>query len=207
MPEIDYLSEDSILPQGQKYVCMSFLSDKTNVKTLTGIKIRGVFNTYEEACEHSKKVQSVDPAFNVYVGEMGKWCPYDPDPDSEAVKDSVYANEQLNSMMKAYLENQEKAKVYHEQRKNEMIRQNIVDNLATRKETLSSVKKELKHADGENKVSLESTIKSIEQQIAKMESKKSELDEQIQSTTQQLKSYQSGFDNAAQPDVNIGDKY
>ena len=81
MSKTDYLTEDAFLPAGQKYICMSFLTDKpaesteegvANVKktTLSGIKIRGAFETYEAACEHAKTVQSIDPYFNVFVGEM-----------------------------------------------------------------------------------------------------------------------------------------
>ena len=144
MTKMDLLTEDTINPKGQNFMCISFLTDKENKTTLSGVKVRGVFTTYEEACAHAKKLQSVDEYFNVFVGEMGKWLPFDPSPDSEAVKDSEYANEQLNSMMKSYMENQEKAKIYHEQRKNEMVRKNILDNLDTRQQNLDEIKKKMK---------------------------------------------------------------
>ena len=128
MQKVDYLTEDTLLPSDQKFVCLSFLTDKESKSTLSAVKIRGVFSSYDVACEHAKKLQTIDSAFNVFVGDMGKWLPFDPNPDSEAVKDSEYANEQLNNMMKGYLENQEKAKLFHEHRKNEMIRENIVSN-------------------------------------------------------------------------------
>mgnify|MGYP000085323662 CR=1 FL=1 len=132
MSKTDYLTEDNLFPDDQKFVCLSFLTDKENKTTLSGIKVRGAFSSYELACDHAKKIQTVDPSFNVFVGELGKWLPFDPNPDSEAVKNSEYANEQLNGMMKAYLENQEKAKLFHTQRKNEMVRNNVIDNLNTR---------------------------------------------------------------------------
>ena len=96
------------------------------------------FTTYEEACAHAKTLQTIDTYFNVFVGEMGKWLPFDPNPDS--VKDSEYANEQLNNMMKSYAENQEKAKIFHEHRKNELIRNNILENLQSRNENLKELK-------------------------------------------------------------------
>lgn len=190
MSKVDLLTEDTINPKGQNFICISFLTDKENKTTLSGIKIRGAFPTYEEACAHAKKLQAVDEYFNVFVGEMGKWLPFDPNPDSEAVKDSEYANDQLNSMMKSYMENQEKAKIYHEQRKNEMVRKNILDNLNTRQENLNDLKKKLKKSKNDaEKNNLQSSIDEIEKQISKMEEKKSELDTQIESLGNQLKGF------------------
>ncbi len=210
MSKVDYLTEDNLNPRDQLYVCISFLTDKLTtqeeeevekgavprqLKTLTGIKIRGSFATYEQASEHAKKLQGVDPAFNVFVGEVGKWLPFDPNPDSEYVKDSEYANEQLNNMMKSYMENQEKAKIYHEQRKNEQIRQNIVDNLKTSNNNLIETREQLEKAKRRNKTdkvaSLENSLKSIEEQIKKMEDKRKELDEKIDETMQQIKTTSS----------------
>jgi molecular chaperone DnaK (HSP70) len=190
MSNTDLLTEDTINPPGQQFICISFLTDKDNKTTLSGIKIRGAFPTYDAACEHAKKLQGVDNYFNVFVGEMGKWLPFDPNPDSEAVKNSEYANEQLNTMMKAYMENQEKAKIYHEQRKNEMVRKNILDNLTTRQENLNDIKKKLKKSKNpQEKNNLEKSLEEIEKQIAKMEEKKTELDGQIDSLGNQLKGF------------------
>jgi hypothetical protein len=190
MSKVDYLTEDSLLPSDQKYVCLSFLTDTENKTTLSGIKIRGVFETYDSACAHAKKLQSIDPAFNVFVGETGKWLPFDPNPDSKAVKDSEYANDQLNSMMKSYMENQEKAKVYHEQRKNEMMRQSILDNMDTTRTNLKELKDNYDKEESENeKLSLESKMKTIEEQIKTMENKKKNLDNQISETEAQLKRF------------------
>lgn len=196
MSQVDYLTDDTtLLPSDQKFVCISFLTDKENKSTLSGIKIRGTYSTYEAACEQAKKLQSIDQYFNVFVGEMGKWLPFDPNPDSEAVKDSEYASEQLNNMMKSYMENQEKAKVYHEQRKQEMVRQNIMENLQTRQENLTELNKKLtkakKHDKSDEVSMIEQNMKSIEEQIKKMEEKKIELDEQIESLSTQVKAYGS----------------
>lgn len=204
MSKVDYLTEDSILPPGQKFVCLSFLTDKENKTTLSGIKIRGVFETYDEACEHCKKLQTVDPAFNVFVGEMGKWLPFDPNPDSQAVKDSEYANDQLNNMMKGYLENQEKAKLYHEQRKNEMVRQNILDNLQARQDTIKDLKKKVKKADATEVDNIQKNITEIESQIKKMEEKKTEIDAQIENLSSQVKASSTITSQLAGPKV-IGD--
>lgn len=194
MSRVDYLTEDSILPQDQKFLCISFLSDPDSAatkKTLCGIKVRGCFETYEKACEHAKKLQSVDSYFNVFVGEVGKWLAYDPNPDSEYVKDSEYANEELNNMMKNYLENQEKAKLFHEQRKNELMKQNILDNISTINENMNEVKTKMKKASVQEKKDLNKNINTFENQIKKMNDKKKELDEQIEKIDEELKAFTS----------------
>ncbi len=190
MSNTDLLTEDTINPKGQNFVCVSFLTDQEKKSTLSAIKFRGAFPTYEEACAHAKKLQCVDTYFNVFVGDMGKWLPFDPNPDSEAVKDSEYANEELNNMMKSYMENQEKAKIYHEQRKNEMVRENLLDNINTRHQNLNEIKKKIKKSKNQDEKNLlQTNIDEIEKQIAKMEEKKSDLDKQIETLSSQLKGF------------------
>lgn len=185
------LTEDSINPSDQKFCCISFLTDKENKTSLCGIKIRGSFATYDEACAHAKNLQQVDEYFNVFVGEVGKWLPFDPEPDSEAVKNSEYGNEQLNQMMKAYMENQEKAKLYHEHRKNEMVKKNLLDSISERHNNLKDVKKKMKKtSDLLEKQKLEKSIESIEEQIKKMETKKTDVEESIAALEKELEMHQ-----------------
>jgi len=93
------------------------------------------------------------------------------------------------------MENQEKAKVYHEQRKQEMVRQNILENLQTRHDNLDDLTKKLNKAKKHEKIEevsmIEQNMKSIEEQIKKMEEKKNELDSQIESLSNKVKSYGS----------------
>jgi len=176
----DYLTEDSLLPSNQKYVCMSFLKpQKEDNTTLSGIKIRGVFEDYEGACKHAKRLQECDPYHHVFVGEMGKWLPHDPDPDSKYVKDFEYANEQLNSMMKSYVDNQDKAKLFHEQRKNDMVRKNIIDNMETQNKNMDELKDKLNIADETEKKDIEKRLKTMEDNINTMENKKKTIEEQL----------------------------
>ena len=185
---VDYLTEDTILPEGQKYVCISFLTDKENKTSLSGIKVRGTFSSYEVACEHAKKLQNIDPYFNVFVGESGKWLPFDPNPESDNFKDSEYANDQLNKMMKSYMESQEKAKLFHEQRKNELVRQNLLDNIKLRKDNLDELTNKLSLED-EDKQNLEESILNIENQIKAMEEKHKEVSDQLNLLDNELKKF------------------
>lgn len=188
MSSVNYLTDIiSLLPEGQKYVCLSFLTDKENNKTLTGIRFGGAFATYELACEQCKVLQQAEQYFNVYVGESGKWLPFDPSP--EQVQSSEYANQELNNMMKSYLENQEKAKLFHEQRKNEMVRKNILENLTNRKQNLEDVQNKLSLAKEDERKGLEETVKSIEENIRKMEEREKELNQQLNDISSQLEAF------------------
>jgi predicted small secreted protein len=123
----DYLFEDPSV-NNQKFVCISVLTPK-NFKEETKMhtmKVRGSYESYEEAKKRADFLRNIDPNVNVYVGEVGKWLPFDDDPEN--AKDHDYQNKRLNDMMKGYLENQEKAKEFHEQRKNEMILRSLKEN-------------------------------------------------------------------------------
>ena len=66
--------------------------------SIRGLKIRGVYDTLEEAQFRAKRLQQRDPQFNVFVGQVGFWLPWDPNPLS--ISNQEYANDQLNELMK-----------------------------------------------------------------------------------------------------------
>jgi hypothetical protein len=73
--------------------------------TVRGVKVRGSYNSKEEAVARSKKLQRMDPLHNIYVADVGKWLPWDPEPSE--VSEQEYAEEKLNTLMKKYKENEE----------------------------------------------------------------------------------------------------
>lgn len=118
--KVDHLNEDEPLT-GQKYVCISFLSPE-GIKncSVRGLKIRGVYADKADADKRAEELQKLDPDFDVFVGEVGKWLPWDPDPNS--VNDQVYQEKELNDLMKGYKDNLDKAKKMQSQRKADMIK-------------------------------------------------------------------------------------
>jgi hypothetical protein len=83
--------------------------------TVRGLKIRGVYASQEEAVARSKKLQRQDTLHNIFVGEVGKWLPWDPEPSD--VKEQEYAEDQLNSLMKKYKENEENREMFQRERR------------------------------------------------------------------------------------------
>jgi DNA repair exonuclease SbcCD ATPase subunit len=200
----DYLTEDPVI-QSLKYYCVSFFN-KFNVKQLVennneykeeifndsskesystdenilGFKIRGGFATLEDARAHAKKLSEIDPYHHIYVMEGGKWCAFimKESDTNNYVEQTEYANDQLNDMMKKYNENQDKAKVYHEFRKNQMVVKNIDENIKNREELLEHTKQELDNCtDKTNRVSIKEKLASIDDQLNKMLERKKELQE------------------------------
>ena len=87
--------------------------------TMRGIKVRGVFSSEAEAAVRAKRLQKADPSFNIYQGYVGKWMAWEP--DANKVGDQEYANEELNTLMKKYRENEESREVfYNDQKKSRM---------------------------------------------------------------------------------------
>jgi hypothetical protein len=82
--------------------------------SMRGVKVRGVFGNTKEAELKAKKLQTKDKYHNIFMGEMGKWTPWDPSPNE--VKDQEYNNDQLNTLMKKYKENEDSREKFFEER-------------------------------------------------------------------------------------------
>jgi hypothetical protein len=87
--------------------------------TVRGLKIRGTYSNKEEAVARSKKLQRLDTAHNIFVGEVGKWLPWDPEPSQ--VGEQEYAEEELNTLMKKYKENEDAKEVYEREKRTKMM--------------------------------------------------------------------------------------
>jgi uncharacterized phage infection (PIP) family protein YhgE len=209
MSKPDYLTEDNINPPDQGFICVSFFS-KNYIKqaidnnneyrpedqketystedNIFALKFRGAFSTYEEACRHAEKLRSVDQYHNVYVMENGKWCAFMIDDNDKYVKQTEHANEQLNDMMKKYMENQEKAKLYHEFRKNQMVKQSLEENLENRMSSVQETNDQLKETtDKEERKKLKDRREALEEQISKLEERRNDINEQTKILEEKLK--------------------
>lgn len=71
--------------------------------SVRGIKVRGVYDSVPEAKARVEAIRRFDEKFDVYVAEVGCWCPWSPYP--EDLQDQEYAETALNSLSKTYQEN------------------------------------------------------------------------------------------------------
>ena len=81
--------------------------------TVRGIKVRGVYDTLREAQVRAKVLQRRDPNFNVFLGQVGYWLPWDPNPHK--IDNQEYAEQELNELVKSYRENQEKKDMHFQE--------------------------------------------------------------------------------------------
>ena len=114
------LEQDYTTVPGQLYACLSVVGPECPQKNdKIGIKIRGAFNSREEAASHAKRLQKEDATFDIYVVDMYKWLLIPPDP--MAIEDAHYTNEKLEELMSGYKENQQMAAKMFEERKRDMM--------------------------------------------------------------------------------------
>jgi len=121
--------------------------------TMRGIKVRGVYDTHKEASIKAQTLRRKDPSFNIFIGQVGFWLPWDP--ECESVAEQEYQENQLNELVQKYKENLNCRDDLYEQVKNERVEK-------AKKEI--SVKKELIRSQNEVFVpeNNEDDIKNIE---------------------------------------------
>lgn len=113
------LEQDYTTVPGQLYACISLVGpDLPQKNDKFGLKIRGAFNTREEAASHAKRLQKEDATFDIYVVDMYKWLLIPPDRDH--IEDTHYNDEKLEEIMTKYKENQAQAAKMFEERKRGM---------------------------------------------------------------------------------------
>lgn len=114
------LEQDYTTVPGQLFACLSVVGPECPQKNdQFGIKIRGAFNSREEAASHAKRLQKEDATFDIYVVDMYKWLLIPPDPAK--IEDAHYTNEKLEELMSGYKENQAQAAKMFNERKRDMM--------------------------------------------------------------------------------------
>ena len=95
--------------------------------SVRGLKIRGVYNTQEEAEMRCKKLRELDPNHDIYVGHVGMWIPWDP--DAYKTGRVEFMEEELNQLHKEKVKNEERAKQEFENRIKETKKKAIQENI------------------------------------------------------------------------------
>lgn len=94
---------------------MEFDNQNNNQTSVRGVKIRGVYSTLKEAKVRASVLQKIDSRFHIYVVPVGYWVPSNPDPNKLSLKDQEYSNNELNTLVKSYLENESKKDTFYEE--------------------------------------------------------------------------------------------
>lgn len=107
---------------------------QTNVR---GLKVRGSFETQQEAELRCRMLREVDPNHDIFVGPVGMWMPWEP----EAYKTGrvEYLEKELNELMNHKAKNEMEAKQEFEARVKESKKKAIEENIKKAKETGSKL--------------------------------------------------------------------
>ena len=124
---------------GQNYALISVVSPQGGQKSENiCLKIKGVFNTLEDANKHAEMLQKIDSTFDIYVVEMYSWLLVPPD---TTLIEQKHVDSKLNEIIGGHRESQVKAKMYFEERKRELIENINIEN-DRRKEENEKMKEE-----------------------------------------------------------------
>jgi len=93
--------------------------------TVRGLKVRGTYDSLQEAEMRAKRLQKSDPNFNVFVGQVGFWLPWDPEP--KEIGEEQYLNDELNNLMSEYKANADKRDEVFNTRKRDLIEKNNLE--------------------------------------------------------------------------------
>lgn len=88
--------------------------------SVRGLKVRGTYDTRREAEVRAEVLRRKDPNFNVFVGQVGYWLPWDPEPHQ--INEQVDQEQQLNELVKRYQENKERVDEEFQRRKDESLK-------------------------------------------------------------------------------------
>ncbi len=117
--EIDTFKEDFddfIYKKGKELD--KIFDENNNFQTsVRGFKVRGSFSTEQEAKIRASVLIKKEPHSNIFVVEVGKWVPWDP--EANEIENQEYNNEYLNTLVREQKINHEKKELFfEEQRKN-----------------------------------------------------------------------------------------
>ena len=133
------VDKDAEKVSGQNYALISVVSPQGGQKSENiCLKIKGVFNTLEDANKHAEMLQKINSTFDIYVVEMYSWLLVPPDP---TLIEQKHVDSKLNEIIGGHRESQLKAKMYFEERKRELIENINIEN-DRRKEENEKMKEE-----------------------------------------------------------------
>jgi hypothetical protein len=105
---------DDFMYQNKKKLEEEFYELNQFRTSIRGVKVRGVYSNVKEAELKAKKLQNKDKYHNIYMAEVGKWTPWDP--EAHEIKEQSYNNDQLNTLMSEYRKNEDSREKFFEER-------------------------------------------------------------------------------------------
>lgn len=174
---IDYLFEDPVIPT-QKFALISIVGPHMPQQCdVWGLKVRGTADSADNAKSMAQKIMRIDNTYDVYTVEVGKFFPIAVEPN--AIGNVEYQNNQLNELVKTYMENKELADEHWNTRKNEMIKEAIREGKSQEELTNKP----------EHPIAVLQRIKNFEQSIDKVREDLAALESDLQFSKTKFSSY------------------
>lgn len=152
MKEVDYLPEDKPIPS-QNFALISIVGPGMKAAcSVYGAKVRGVCSTMEETKALSKRIMEEDNLFDIYTVPIGKFFPLNVSDDRSIPVE--YQNEELNKLMKSYMESTENSHREFKKNKEEQLQkasssQTEKEHVYTVHNTIINVKLEIEKLEKE----------------------------------------------------------
>ena len=131
--------------------------------TVSGVKVRGSYRTYEEAETRAQQMRDYEPAVNCFVAQVGYWLPYDPE-NMEDV-DAKFREDQLNDIYGKRQDALDLAKKDFEERKQALIEKNKEEQEKKKKlnaeEAMKTMTETQSHQDKKDQVIVDEPKKKV----------------------------------------------
>ena len=169
---------------------------QTNVR---GLKVRGSYDTLREAQVRSEVLKRKDKNHNIFICQVGCWCPWDPSADQ--IDDQHYSEDQLNTLMKKYRENQAHKDEVFNDRKRDMLEAQKEKNKKVEEENLleSNVVEDVEKTIEDGKELVEDVEKVIEKSKEVVE----DVKQVVEDVKEVITSSGVGEDNTVEENVNV----
>ena len=147
--------------------------------SVRGLKVRGVYDSRQEAEQRAKILHRMDQDHHVFVGSIGQWLPWDPEAD--AIADQEYIDEGLNNLMGEYKKNQINKDQFFEERKNEKMQDQMKEvEESKKKQKEAEESKKIEDVTDQDETKKPEAYKNLNtSQVVDIESKIEELAEEV----------------------------
>ena len=174
--EIQLFCEENGLDFNMTYDLLLKWHDRSDPKR--SFKIRGCYSNWDIAnarVDYLRRVHGANHA--VFIGHVGKWLPFDPDPNK--VENQNFYESQLNELHEGKERNQAKAKEHFETRKQELMRKARLEGSKWGQENYMK-EKETKESVGYKVKAAEQQIEEFTKKIKEAEQSKKLAEEKLQ---------------------------
>ena len=107
-------------------LCKEYVTEHGDAPHMRMVKVRGSYPSAEIANEKAKGLRLMDANFDVFVGQVGYWIPFNPININDV--EPEYIEEGMQSLVKTHLEQERKKEQVFNERKDKMTKQIQEDN-------------------------------------------------------------------------------